>query len=134
MSTRPDVSWILDDLVAVPHGRNAVLLSADGLQVAASAGVDRDLADQVAALASGMQALSRNGAGFVGDEQTPWQLTMVHYKFGFLFVIAAGAGSFLVTSAGRDVDVEGFSHRMTKAVDRLGEQLAVAPRQPAEPA
>ncbi|MFD8262835.1 roadblock/LC7 domain-containing protein [Streptomyces griseoluteus] len=129
MSPRPDLSWILNDLVTAPHARHAVLLSADGLQVAASEGVNRDLADKVSALASGVQALSRNGAEFVGSGDTPWQQTMVSYKGGFLFVIAAAQGSFLAASAGSEVDISAYGYRMTKAVERLGAELAVAPRQ-----
>ncbi|MGW4788585.1 roadblock/LC7 domain-containing protein [Streptomyces sp. NPDC004230] len=125
---RPDLSWILDDLVSAPHALHAVLLSADGLQVAASEKVDRDLADKVSALASGVQALSRNGSEFVGSN-TAWQQTMVSYKDGFLFVIAAAQGSFLAASARSEVDIAAYGYRMTKAVERLGAELAVAPRQ-----
>ncbi|WP_052850276.1 roadblock/LC7 domain-containing protein [Streptomyces avicenniae] len=126
----PDLSWILDELVSAPGARHAVLLSADGLATAGSAGVDRDMADRVSAIASGMQSLSRSGAGFVSDDETPWQQTMVSYKDGFLFVIAAAEGSFLVASAGASVDVGAFSYQMAKTVERLGDELAVAPRQP----
>jgi predicted regulator of Ras-like GTPase activity (Roadblock/LC7/MglB family) len=127
---RPDLSWILDELVSAPEARRAVLLSADGLQTAASDGVDRDTADTVAAMASGMQSLSRNGATFVSSNKTPWQQTMVSYDDGFLFIIAAAEGAFLVVSAGPGVDIAAFSYQMTKTVERLGPELAVAPRQP----
>lgn len=128
--TRPNLSWILDELVSAPEARHAVLLSADGLQMAASDGVDRNTADTVAAMASGMQSLSRNGAAFVSSDSTPWQQTMVSFKDGFLFIIAAADGAFLVVSASPDVDIAAFSYQMTKTVERLGPELAVAPRQP----
>ncbi len=127
---RPDLSWILDELVSPPDARHAVLLSADGLQTAASAGVDRDMADQVAAIASGIQSLSRSGAKFVSNDPTPWQQTMVSYQDGYLFVIAAAKGAFLVASAGSAVDIAAFSYQMATTVKRLGPELAVAPRQP----
>jgi predicted regulator of Ras-like GTPase activity (Roadblock/LC7/MglB family) len=124
------VSWILDELVKAPHARHAVLLSADGLQRAASAGVHPDMADRVSAIASGMQSLSRSGGDFVSERETAWQQTMVQFEDGFLFVIAAADGAYLVASAGPDVDISAFSYDMAKIVERLGAELAVAPRRP----
>lgn len=125
---RPDLGWLLDELVAAPEARNAILLSADGLMTASSQNLDRDLADRVAAMASGMQSLSRSGAQFVEPGGSPWEQTMALYQHGYLFTIAAAAGSFLIASAGRDVDVAAFSHQMALTVKRLGKELAVAPR------
>ena len=129
----PDLSWVLNELVSLPEARHAVLLSADGLSTAASTGVDPDMADQVAALASGMQSLSRNGARFVtgADGETPWQQTVVSFGAGYLIISSAGDGSsYLVVSAGKAVDMEILSDRIAKTVQRLGTELAVAPRQP----
>ncbi|GHJ36873.1 roadblock/LC7 domain-containing protein [Streptomyces sp. TS71-3] len=130
MTKNPDVSWILDELVKAPHARHAVLLSADGLQRAASSEVKPDVADRVSAIASGMQSLSRNGGDFVSAKPTAWQQTMVQFQDGFLFVIAAADGAYLVASAGPDVDVSAFSYDMAKMVERLGDEMAVAPREP----
>ncbi|MEV3998997.1 roadblock/LC7 domain-containing protein [Streptomyces halstedii] len=123
-----DLSWILNELAAFPHARHALLLSADGLRTAASKDVGRDLADKIAASASGLQSLSRQAAALVAQDDTPWQQTMIQYKDGFLFLIAAGRGSYLVASAGPDVDVLVFSDEMARAVRRLGEVMGVAPR------
>ncbi|WP_330455710.1 roadblock/LC7 domain-containing protein [Streptomyces sp. NBC_00820] len=128
-SVRPDLSWIVDNLVQFPHARHAVVLSSDGLPMVASQDVEQDLADQISATASGLQSLSRNAARFVGDETTPWQQTMVSYRGGFLFIIAAGNGCFLVASADSDVDIAAFSYQMTDVVKRLGTELSVGPRQ-----
>jgi predicted regulator of Ras-like GTPase activity (Roadblock/LC7/MglB family) len=128
-AARPDLSWILDELVEFPHARRAVVLSADGLRTATSRDVTPEMADRISATASGLQSLSRNAADFIGDKRTPWQQTMVQYGDGYLFVIAAGSGSFLVASAGIEVDVLAFSDRMAKVIERLGPALAVAPRQ-----
>ncbi|WP_019070760.1 roadblock/LC7 domain-containing protein [Streptomyces hokutonensis] len=129
---RPDLSWILDELVKVPHARHAVLLSADGLAMSASDGVGRVLAERIAATTTGLQSLSRNGAEFVSDLDTPWQQTMVQYRDGYLFVIAAGNGSFLVASAGTAVEIDHFSYTMADIVKRLSDALAVDPRPSAE--
>ncbi|RRR69511.1 roadblock/LC7 domain-containing protein [Streptomyces sp. RP5T] len=127
---RTDLSWILNELVTAPHARHALLLSADGLTVAISDGVDRDLADRVAATVSGLQSLSRSGAEFVKDGGTLWQQTMVQYGDGYLFVVAAGSGAHLVASAGDLVDIGPFSYRMADTVKRLHEPLSVSPREP----
>ncbi|MEV8605610.1 roadblock/LC7 domain-containing protein [Streptomyces griseoviridis] len=133
MSTRarPDLSWILNKLLAESaHGRHAVLAAADGLPIVASQDVDRALADSVAALASGLLSLSRSGARFVSGNVSPWQLTMSTYADGYLFIMAAAEGTFLVTSAGPDVDISAFSHAMRTTIDRLGHEMGVAPRLP----
>lgn len=128
MSPSPDITWILNDLVAFPGARHAVVLSADGLMVSSSADVSRELADTVSAIASGMQSLSQRGATFIQDEPTPWEQTMVSFAGGFLFVLTAAEGAYLVISAGRDVDIEALSYRMGKTIDSLGPALRVAPR------
>lgn len=129
-ASRPELGWILDDLIKVPNARHALVLSADGLPVACSKDVDGDLADKIAATVSGLQALSRSGGLFVTDQQTVWQQTMVQYRDGYIFVIAAGSGTHLVASAGEEVDIAAFSFRMEDTVKRLGPALSVAPREP----
>ncbi|MFD8882129.1 roadblock/LC7 domain-containing protein [Streptomyces erythrochromogenes] len=128
MSPSPDVNWILNDLVNFPETRHAVVLSADGLTVGSSTDVDRELADTVSAIASGMQSLSQRGAKFVQDEPTSWEQTMVSFTGGFLFLLTAAEGAYLVVSAGSDVDIEALSYRMRKTIDSLGPALRVAPR------
>jgi len=57
------LSWLLDDLGArVEHFRQAVILSRDGLAVAASQNLGREDAEHLSALAAGVQSLAR-GAG-----------------------------------------------------------------------
>ncbi|WP_103500363.1 MULTISPECIES: roadblock/LC7 domain-containing protein [unclassified Streptomyces] len=129
MNPAPNLSWILDELVSVQHARHAVLLSADGLMTATSEGVDRDLGDSVAALTSGLQSLSRAAAVFASGGEDPWEQTLVQFGNGFIFIVAAGEGTFLVVSAGRDVDIEAMSFRMGKTIDRVGQELGLAPRQ-----
>ncbi|MFF8992511.1 roadblock/LC7 domain-containing protein [Streptomyces sp. NPDC014983] len=125
-----DLSWILDELVDVPHIRHAVLLSADGLLTAASSGVDRELGETVAAIASGMQSLSRAGAVFAsGDPNSPWEQTLTQFGNSFLVLMAAGNGSYLAVGADREANIEDVSYRMIKTVDRVGQTLGLALRQ-----
>ena len=122
-----DLGWILDKLLRTPHTLRAIVLSADGLMSASSDGVDRDMADRMAAAVSGMQALSREAAEFA-DCEGAWEMTMIQYRGGYLFVMAAGDGSYLAVSAGGDADVENVSYAMEETVDRLGKQLGIASR------
>ncbi|MEU8544794.1 roadblock/LC7 domain-containing protein [Streptomyces sp. NPDC048717] len=126
---RPDLEWILNELVEFPAARHAVVLSADGLCMVRSKKTDRDQADRIAATASGLQSLSGAAAGFVGEDAGPWQQSMVQYRGGMLFLVAAGAGSHLVASAGGDVDITAFADAMAKTIQRLGTEFAAGPRQ-----
>lgn len=66
-----DLGWMLDDVLMVPHARHAILLSADGLLRAHSAGITRDEADRQAAALAGVQSISRSTSGFLGGESGP---------------------------------------------------------------
>ncbi|MFJ2651241.1 roadblock/LC7 domain-containing protein [Streptomyces sp. NPDC087420] len=122
-----DLGWILDELLRTPHTLRAILLSSDGLMSASSEGVERDMADRMAAAVSGMQALSREAAEFA-DCEGAWEMTMIQYRGGYLFAMAAGDGSYLALSADGDADVENVSYAMEETVDRLGQQLGIASR------
>ncbi|MGP3950799.1 roadblock/LC7 domain-containing protein [Streptomyces sp. 7N604] len=123
------LGWILDEnILRLPHTLRALVLSADGLTAASSEGVDRDLADRMAAAVSGMQSLSREAAEFANCQDDPWELTMIQYAGGFIFTMAAGPGTYLVVAATQDADVEAVSYAMEKAVDRLGHEMNLPAR------
>lgn len=125
-----DLSGFLErDLMCVPLSRHAVLLSTDGLMTACTSGVDRDLGETIAAVASGMQALSRNTSQFAtGDPASNWEQTFVQFAGGFLILMAAGDGSHLAVSAAKDVDMLDLSYRMEKTVQACKAVLGQAPR------
>ena len=54
-SASVDISWLVNDLVdRVAHVHQAVVLSHDGLLIAKSTGLDREDAEHLSAVASGM--------------------------------------------------------------------------------
>ena len=58
-----DLDWLLDDLVTrVPDVNKAVILSRDGLAIAASSALTREDSEHLAAVASGFQSLARGSA------------------------------------------------------------------------
>ena len=123
------LGWVLDEhLLRHPHTLRALLLSSDGMVAAMSKDLDRDMADRMAAAVSGMQSLSREAAEFADCRRAPWELTMIQYGGDYLFVMAAGASTYLALSATQEADVEALSYAMEKTVDRLGQEMALPTR------
>ncbi|MFJ1742572.1 roadblock/LC7 domain-containing protein [Streptomyces microflavus] len=126
---RPDMTWVLNDLVNFPGARHAMILSADGLAQFHSEHVTRDLADYMAATGAGLASLCSSITKFASDTPTPWELNMTRTLGGFVFVIAAGEGSLLIASSQRDVDIDAFSDRMEAVIGRMSSGLGVSARQ-----
>ena len=122
-----NLSWLLDDMVdRVPSAQQAVVLSADGLMMGASAGLSREDAEHLAAVASGFHSLAK-GAGRHFDAGAVRQ-TMVELDRGFLFVAAAGEGSCLAVFTTAAADVGLIAYEMARLVRRVGEHLHTPPR------
>ena len=103
-----ELSWLLQNLDArVDHVRQAVVLSADGLTMGSSAGLDADDADHLSALAAGVQSLARGASRrFRGGNV---RQTVIEMDDALLFVTAAGQGACLAVLA--DGDADAGSHR-----------------------
>ena len=108
--------------------KRALLLSGDGLTVASSQGIDRDMAERMSAAVSGMQSLSRGSAEFADCQSSPWQQTMIEYEGGYIFLMAASEGTYLAVSASEGADVEVISYAMEKAIARLGQEMGIGSR------
>ncbi|MEV1048318.1 roadblock/LC7 domain-containing protein [Streptomyces sp. NPDC049916] len=119
-----DLSWMLEDALAIPHALHAVLISADGLQMSRTADIGRDDADKVAAAVSGLQSLSRSVGFFCGDERTAWRQTLIEFDGGWVFLNAAGGGSYLAVAASVEVDMGDITYRMQQLVSRLGKAMS----------
>jgi predicted regulator of Ras-like GTPase activity (Roadblock/LC7/MglB family) len=121
------LSWLLDDLVArVSQIDKAVILSRDGLAIGASAGLSRDDAEHLSAVAAGFQSLAR-GFGQHFGSGSPRQ-TIVEMESAFLFVTAAGEGSCLAVLAAAGADAGLIAYEMAVLVKRVGQHLGVRPR------
>jgi predicted regulator of Ras-like GTPase activity (Roadblock/LC7/MglB family) len=123
-----DHGWMLDEVLKMPDARHAILLSADGMLRAHSAGISRDEAERQAAALSGLQSISRSTAEFCSGEDSPWRQTLIEFAHGYVFLVAAGPGAYLAVSATEEVDMEAVTYRMQKLVDRLGRELTSPPR------
>ncbi|MET8245804.1 roadblock/LC7 domain-containing protein [Streptomyces sp. NPDC005202] len=123
-----DLSWLLSGLVQrVPHTRSALLLSSDGL-VMASDGLEKDAADHLAALSSGLYSLARS-AGKRFDDGGDVQQIVTELSNSLLFVSAAGQGALLAVLAGREADAAVLGYEMTMMVKSVRRHLGVSPRQ-----
>lgn len=125
-STR-DLAWLLDDLVErVAEIKQAVVLSADGLLIAASRGLNREDAEHLSALASGFQSLAR-GAGRHFGAGTVRQ-TIIEMDTLFLFVTAAGQRANLAVLGSENSDVGLIAYEMAMLVTRVGKYLTTPSR------
>lgn len=123
-----DLSWLLQGLVQrVPHTRSALLLSSDGLLKAAH-GLDKDEADHLAALASGLHSLAR-GAGVRFDAGGEVRQVVAELSNSLLFVTAAGRGSLLAVLAGRAADASVLGYEMGMVVKSVRPHLETPARQ-----
>jgi predicted regulator of Ras-like GTPase activity (Roadblock/LC7/MglB family) len=127
--TTGQLNWLLDNLVdQVEHVQRALVLSRDGLVVAASRGLTPEDSEHLSALAAGLQSLAR-GAGrhFRAGEV---RQTIIEMDFAFLFVIAAGRGTCLAVLTSADANVGLIAYEMAMLVRRMGKYLAAEPRFP----
>jgi uncharacterized protein len=127
--TTGQLSWLLDNLVSqVEHVQQALILSRDGLVVAASRGLAREDSDHLSALAAGVQSLARGtGRHFNGGDV---RQTIIEMDRAFLFIIAAGRGTCLAVLTSADPNVGLIAYEMAMLVRRMGKYLAAEPRFP----
>src|SRR6478609_3479032 len=124
-----NLSWLLQGLMdQVPHTRSAVLLSADGLAIAAH-GLGQDAADQLSAIASGMFSLARTAAVRFGGSDGVRQV-VAELDDALLFVSSAGYGSVLTVLADREADAGVLGYEMSQLVKSVRPFLATPARQP----
>lgn len=127
------LGWLLDDLVdKVEPIEQALILSRDGLVVAASRGLSREDSEYLSALAAGVQSLARGtGEHFRGGNV---RQTIIEMEKAFLFVVAAGRGTALTVLTTSDPNVGVVAYEMAMLVRRMGKYLAAEPRFPGDEA
>jgi predicted regulator of Ras-like GTPase activity (Roadblock/LC7/MglB family) len=127
MTAGTDTNWLFDDLVSrVPDIEKALLLTRDGLTVAASQTLGREDAERLAAIASAFHSLARGAVQQLGAQQA--HQVIVEMDTAFLFVTEAGEGSCLAVVASGGADVGLVAYEMTLLVKRFNEHLAAHPR------
>ena len=129
-TTDHDLDWLLENLLSkTPGTRHALVLSKDGLKLCHTRGLTIDQADQLAAIASGIQSLAYGTSIEFGDGTGGVRESMTEFHGGMLFIVEAGAGAHLAVIAADDADVGLIGHNMNELVEQLGEYLT-APARP----
>ena len=119
---RSDFNWLVGNLAKrTPGVAHAMVVSADGLPVAASKRLDRSKADQLPAIASGLASLTQGGARCMDGGLV--KQTVVEMDRGLLVVMAISDGSCLAVLAGSPRDVGLVAYEMTLLVSRAGDVL-----------
>jgi len=127
-----NLTWLLDDLVErVPAAQQAVVLSSDGLMMGASAGLKREDAEHLSAMAAGFQSLAKGASRHF--RAGPVRQTVVEMESAFLFVTAAGQGACLAVLASAEADLGLIAYEMAMLVTRVGATLAAPERSAVTP-
>ena len=117
------VTRLVDEVTDVAH---AILLSADGLLMAASNSIPSDRAEQVAAVSSGLASLAV-GASRLFDGGAVLQ-TIVEMEGGYLMLMSVGDGSNLAVLTQESADIGQVGYEMALLVDRVGRTVQAQAR------
>jgi hypothetical protein len=116
------LDWLLADFLrSTPGVVHALVVSADGLRVAASEQVDDRLADQLSAATSGLVSLANGAAALV--QLGPMSQTIVELAAGHLFITQISEGATLAVVADRKCDIGMVGYEMTMLAVQAGHAL-----------
>ncbi|OBG36982.1 MULTISPECIES: roadblock/LC7 domain-containing protein [Mycolicibacter] len=121
------LDWLVSNFAReVPGVSHAVLVSVDGLTVAASEHLPTERADQLAAVASGLASLA-TGASQLFEGGRVLQ-SVVEMEHGYLLLMRVGDGSHLATLASTSGDIGQIGYEMAVLVERVGAVVSSARR------
>jgi hypothetical protein len=124
----PDsLDWLVTRFVReVPGVAHALLVSVDGLPVAVSEHLQRERADQLAAVSSGLASLASGAAQlFEGGHVLQ---SVVEMQNGYLVLMRVGDGSNLAVLASTSCDIGQVGYGMALLAERVGGVVASARR------
>jgi len=126
---RDGLDGLLEELVAgTPGARHALLLSRDGLKLSLAAGLSIDRADQLAAIASGIQSLAHGASIEFGDGSGGVRQSMTEFHGGILFIVEAGEGAHLAVVGEEFADAGVIGRAMGELVAAVRDRLRADPR------
>jgi predicted regulator of Ras-like GTPase activity (Roadblock/LC7/MglB family) len=122
------LDWLLENLKGrTPGIQHVLVLSKDGLKLCFTDELDVDRADQLSAIASGIQSLTLSASAEFGTALGSGQ-SMVEFPGGVLLIVPAGEGAHLAVVAEEDSDVGLVGHSMNELVEQIGGYLTAPPR------
>ncbi|QCX27460.1 roadblock/LC7 domain-containing protein [Nocardioides jishulii] len=123
------LNWIVTKFIQeVPGTAHAVLVSADGLLMAASDRLPADRAEQVAAVSSGLASLAVGASRLF--EGGPVLQTVIEMELGYLLLMAVGDGSNLAVLTQDSADIGQVGYEMALLVERVGRMVQATARVP----
>ncbi|MDX2762999.1 roadblock/LC7 domain-containing protein [Streptomyces europaeiscabiei] len=128
------LTWLMEGLLErTPGARHALVLSRDGLRLCRTPELTVDRADQLSAIAAGIQSLSHGASLEFGDGSGGVRSAMAEFHGGVLFIVEAGEGAHLAVVTDEEADAGLVGHNMSELVEQLGEHLSAKPRHPTGP-
>jgi predicted regulator of Ras-like GTPase activity (Roadblock/LC7/MglB family) len=123
------LDWVVSKFVEdVPGVAHAILVSADGLLMAASRHIPEEQAEQVSAVASGLASLAVGAARLFSGGQV--LQTVIEMQQGFLMLMSVGDGSHLAVLTQASADIGQVGYEMALLVDRVGRMVQAQARVP----
>jgi uncharacterized protein len=117
-----NLNWLVSNFAdMVPGVNEAVVVSTDGLPIAASVGLDRDAADRFAAMSSGLIGLAFGAAGRFGGGAV--SQVMIEMENAIIFVTGISDGSCLAVVASGECDIGLVAYEMAVLVEKAGNVL-----------
>jgi uncharacterized protein len=121
-SAAENLNWLVsrfaEQVVAV---KQAVVVSSDGLPLAVSDHVERETAERLSAVASGMIGLAYGSAGRFGAGAV--SNVIVEMERGWLFVTGIRDGSLMCVVTNKDADIGTLGYEIAVFADRAGDVL-----------
>lgn len=126
-SDERSLDWLISRFVdEVADAAHAILVSSDGLLMAASASIPADRAEQLGAVSSGLASLAVGAARlFAGGAVLQ---TVVEMEQGFLMLMSVGDGSNLAVLTAATADLGQVGYEMALLVERVGRAVQASPR------
>lgn len=116
------LDWLLADFTrATPGVVAAVVMSVDGLPLAASPGLGDDLADQLSAAASGLVGLARATTQLLASGELTQ--TILETTGGYFFVTSVGQTATVAVHTTRQCDLGLVGYEITVLAERVGRTL-----------
>ena len=117
-----NLNWLVGNFArATPGVAHAMVISADGLPVAISERLDRQRADQLAAIGSGLASLTIGASRCFGGGLV--KQCVVEMEGGFMFIMSISDGSCLAVLAATNCNVGVVAYEMAVLVARAGDVL-----------
>jgi predicted regulator of Ras-like GTPase activity (Roadblock/LC7/MglB family) len=121
------LDWLVTRFVdEVTDAAHAILVSADGLLMAASASIPGDRGEQLGAVSSGLASLAV-GAARLFEGGAVLQ-TLVEMEHGYLMLMSVGDGSYLAVLTQESADIGQVGYEMALLVERVGSTVQAQAR------